>query len=395
MKSSKILILLASTVIVIFGLFLSYIWLTQQPRAKKRLHQQRHYAALVETIQPKPINTTVHIETFGSVIPYRTQTLSARISSAVEYLSPKLLSGSIVKKGELLLRLDASDYTLAIKERDADVAAAKLTLKTELQNQANAKFEFTLAQAKTDQKQKEYILRYPHVQAARAKLIAAEAALQKAKLDYKRCKIYAPFDAIILNVTTAKGDVVNASKALATLTPTQHFFIKALLSPELVRTISMPYNSKKGAAVTIFTTDKQHKPRIGYVCQLEKTVDTQSKMAALLINVEDPLQLQFKHKTKEKNILLLGEYVHLFIEAKELHNVLKIPSFALHNNNTLWILQKNNHLHLQKTKVLWREGKNFYIPANVCPKNVTLITTILQNPVEGMLLRTIKTKVKP
>jgi len=94
--------------------------------------------------------------------------------------------------------LDDTDFKLALKKSKSNVENAKLQLAQELENQKSAMFEFSMADQNISEEQKRYILRYPHVEAAKANLEAQKAALKRAEIDLKRCKIYAPFDAIVL-----------------------------------------------------------------------------------------------------------------------------------------------------------------------------------------------------
>ena len=133
-----------------------------------------------ETIKPKPIDKPIEVEAFGTVIPVRTQTLSARVSSQIVYISPRLIPGSVVKKGELLIELDDTDFRLALKKSRSNVENAKLQLSQEVENQKSAMFEFSMADQNVSEAQKRYILRYPHVEAAKANLEAQKAALKRA-----------------------------------------------------------------------------------------------------------------------------------------------------------------------------------------------------------------------
>ncbi|WOE69462.1 efflux RND transporter periplasmic adaptor subunit [Hydrogenimonas thermophila] len=356
------------------ALYLSYGWLTHKPRAfKHHIKRVEDFAPLVETIKPKPIDKPIEVEAFGTVIPVRTQTLSARVSSQIVYISPRLIPGSVVKKGELLIELDDTDFRLALKKSRSNVENAKLQLSQEVENQKSAMFEFSMADQNVSEAQKRYILRYPHVEAAKANLEAQKAALKRAEIDLKRCKIYAPFTAVVLNVTSAVGDVVGSSKALATLARADAFWVRTAISLETLNKLNIPgYNAQKGSKVVV-------KGINGVIEGVEKMVDESSKMAYLLIRIDDPLN--------RKEPLFLNEFVRLEIEGRVIKNIIEIPSKALHSNDEVWIVGDDKHLHIRRANVVWSKGDKLYIDANILKSDELIVTTLIENPVDGMLLR--------
>ncbi len=385
--------ILLTLFVVSIALYFSYSWLNNKPKAHKHSPNGKvqNRTTLVEVISPKPLEVSVRIKSYGTVIPYRSQTLASRVSSQVITLSEDLIPGSIVKKGELLVALDPTDYELILKEREASVTNAKLTLQTELENQKSAQYDFSIFKQNVTPEQKEYLLRYPHIKAAKANLKAQEAAYEKAKSDLQRCKVYAPFDAVVLDVEVATGDMVSSSKTLATLAKAEAFWIKVALSPAKLKGIDIPnYNAKNGSNAVIRHDfwDQDTPSLAGEVQSIEKVLDENSKMAYLLIRVNDPLHLS-SHKKHQKPLLLNG-FVSIDIEGKKIHDVLKVPLSALHHNDTVWILQENHTLHIQKVTKIWQDEKYVYLPAKILKANESLITTLLETPIEGMPLRTQK-----
>ncbi|NPA30190.1 MAG: efflux RND transporter periplasmic adaptor subunit [Epsilonproteobacteria bacterium] len=382
---------LTGTAIVVGGVWLSYYWLTHKPKAHKRFRGARPKAPLVETIRPKPVNLPATVETFGTVVPVRTQTLASRVTSQITYLSPALIPGGIVRKGDLLVKLDESDFQLALRERAASVASARLALETELENQKSAAFELSLSEQNVSKRERAFILRHPHVAAAKAALKAAEAAYEKARLDLRRCRIYAPFDAVITGVTAAVGDVAGASKSLATLVRADRFWLRAVVSVRTLAGVEIPgYNASKGSFARLYRQDARGGAPVvaeGVVEGVEKAVDTKSKMAYLLIGIKDPLGLKQKRDTAGG--LLLGEYLYAKIRGKTLKGVLKIPSGALRSNDTLWILRPDHRLHIQNVPIRWREEGWVYVDADILAPGEAIVTTVIETPVEGMRLRTV------
>ena len=72
--------------------------------------------ALVEVVPAKSETSEVRVHAFGTVVAAQEITLMPELSSRIVWKNPKLELGGRIKKGEQLIRLDASDYQLAVAQ---------------------------------------------------------------------------------------------------------------------------------------------------------------------------------------------------------------------------------------------------------------------------------------
>jgi len=107
-------------------------------------------------------------------------------------------------------------------------------------------------------------------------------------------------------------------------------------------------------------------------------------MARLLVEVKDPLDLHTKSDRKPP--LLIGEYVRVLINGSPLHDVFRIPRFALRNDNQIWLVERERKLAIRQVKPLWREEEYVYVRDGLHPEDL-LIVSALATPVDGMDLR--------
>ncbi|GEM_PF-2415699 len=385
-KSSKKSILAITVALVLFGagVYLSYFWITHKPKGHKR-STIKESAPLVEVIAPVPRTIEAEVHAFGEVNAYRTQSLSARVSSKITWISDSLIPGFVVKKGEPLIRLDDSDFLLDLPQKEYALNEAKLQLETELQKSASAAYELSLSKLDLTADEKEYLLRKPHIKAAKSAVKAAEAALQRVKLDLERCQIVAPFDAIVQNVEAAVGDQVKEASMLATLIETDRFLIKATLSTRDLFTIKIPgYNSVDGSLAKIrhdFWRSETESLE-GRVLSLEASLDPQSKTANLLIEVKDPLSLNGTHKP-----LVLNGFVKVAIKGRVFENVVSIPADIFRGDSTLWCVGEDKRLRIKRVKTLWRSKNGYLVPFSEFDPDEKILLTGLDIPIEGMKLR--------
>jgi hypothetical protein len=98
---------------------------------------------------------------------------------------------------------------------------------------------------------------------------------------------------------------------------------------------------------------RQDNVRKGRVARLLPDLTQEGRMARLLIEVKDPLDLQVKEK--KRPMLLLGEYVRVLIEGTELRDVYRIPRSALRNDSEVWIVDEESKLAIRPVKTIWRD----------------------------------------
>jgi hypothetical protein len=104
-------------------------------------------------------------------------------------------------------------------------------------------------------------------------------------------------------------------------------------------------------------------------------------MARVLIEVRDPLGLRPKEKTQLP--LLIGEYVRLEIQGRQLDNVYRIPRIALRENTRIWVASSQDTLKIREVDILWRDSKTVLFKDGL-QSGDRLIVSELPTPVDGM-----------
>ena len=82
----------------------------------------------VEIVQARPHTGPLDIVASGVVIPFREVELSARVGGEVVFKSESLNPGRFVKAGDVLLKIDDSDYRLEVGRLEQEVARADVDL---------------------------------------------------------------------------------------------------------------------------------------------------------------------------------------------------------------------------------------------------------------------------
>lgn len=169
----------------------------------------------IDTVNVESMRLTVG--SYGVVTPkYETQ-LVAQVSGQIVELSDTFIRGGFVKKGQLLARIDPSDYEAALIDAQATLASAHAALETERAQGKVAEREWKRI---TDTSPTELSLRKPQLAQELARVKAGEASILRAKRNLERTEIRAPYDAMIEERHVSLGSFVtmgsNLGKVLGT-----------------------------------------------------------------------------------------------------------------------------------------------------------------------------------
>ena len=383
---------LPSLLIILITGGISYYWITSKPQANRKPTQKN--IPLVELINLEFKNHTLSVYAMGTVVAAQEVNLTSRISGMVIATNPNFIEGGILKKGEKIVSLDPTDYKLAITQRQSDVEKVRFNLKLEQGQQAIALREFELLGTKLKPAEKELVLRKPHLKAAKAALNAAKSSLKQAQLNLERTHPRSPFDAIVISRNANIGSWISTFSTgtpLVQLVGIKQFWIDVSLSVDKLRWINIPgINSNKGAKVRVAYETGWGKGiyRQGIIKRLKAAVESEGRMAKLIVEVDDPLS----QKSKNKNAppLMLGTFVRLKIEGKILNNVAGLPETLLHDGKKLWLMSADNKLVIHEVTPVWKEQGLVYFSVNSLPANARVINSDLSTPVQGMNLRATK-----
>ena len=148
----------------------------------------------------------VQIQAIGNVEPYQTISVKTQLSGQITTISVK--EGQDIKKGALLLQLDARPYEMALKQAEANLA----------RDTAQAKNAQVEAQRYTALLEKGYISKeqYDQIQtnwtSLEATIRADKAALESARVQLQYCYVYSPIDGRIGAIKVHQGNEIKASE---------------------------------------------------------------------------------------------------------------------------------------------------------------------------------------
>ena len=365
------------------------------PKPKQR--KPRPNITLVEVMPVTPSNRHVVISAMGTVVPARQVVLQPRVRGEIVRVSDALIPGGVLQADHFVFEIDPTDYVLAVKQREGEVARAELAWQLELGQQAIARSEYKLLteQKPMDGSDKDLILRKPHLAAARAALGATKAAKDQADLDLKRTKISAPFNATVMAKHVDVATQVSTTTKLATLVGTDEYWIQVSLPVSRLKWLTIPkVNGQTGSSVRVYSDTGwgMGVHRRGHVTRLMGDIIKEGRMARVLVTVPDPLALDKRNAGKPS--MLLGALLRVEIDGTQLENVFDIPRTALRDGAEVWILDNENQLEIRPVEVAWRDRNRALIRSGLAPGE-RLITSDLTVARKGMKLSTGEPAAQP
>jgi len=381
--SRNIMRLIICLLLIAVGIGGARFLIATKPKVSKRPPEKM--APLVRTAALQAENYTFSIPAMGTVIPARETGLEVPASGEVIYVHPELTEGGMLAKGTKILQVDPKDYELALHQKRRALADAEYAYKLEQGHQDVARQEWNLlyGDKPMDEGESDLALRKPHLEKVKVEIEAARAELEQAEINLKRSTLTAPFNALVLNSYVEQGSQVSSQERLADLVGTDNYWVQVSLPLDRLKWIQVPNGEQaEGSVVKIFyRTDNV---KIGKVIRLLPDLSKEGRMARLLIEVNDPLDL--KAKNEKQPMLLIGEYVRVSIEGEELQNVFQVPRSALHNDSEVWIFNEEGKLSIRPVKTIWRD-RGSVVVSDGFKSGENLVISDIAAPVAGMDLR--------
>jgi RND family efflux transporter MFP subunit len=323
---------------------------------------------LVEIIELKTSTQNFSITSQGTVRP-RTQTiLSAEVSGSVVSISPNLIAGGVFRKGEVLMRIDPTNYTVAVDRAEALLAQRQIEFDgaTKLRSQGyRAESEYA---------------------SAKAALAAARADVVGARRNLERTYIQLPYEGMVLSKEADLGQFVNPGTRLGITFATDFAEVRLALTDQDLAFVDIPDPRRGGAdGPSVKLTAVQKGQPIEWDAQIvrsEGVVDEKSRVTYVVARLVDPYRL---HSVGPS--LPIGTFVAASIAGSNAVDVIPVPRGALRGADQVLVVNDDNEIEIRTVEVLRSDTSYAYLSAGVSAGE-RITTTAIEAPTNGMSVRT-------
>ena len=386
------------TIFIVIGIFLamfavSWFFMATKPVSMRKRAETTRFA--VNVLEVSVGEAPVQIRALGTIRPYQETNINARVSSQVVFLSENSDIGAIVKKDEVLVKLDADTYVNTLRLKKSDLAKAKAAYELEMGQQSVAKAEAEQLKQLSSSFIGEVIisdlaLRAPQLAQAKADVEAAEAAVKMAQLDVDYTTIKAPYNSMVTERNVSVGSLTNTQDNLMTLVGIDEYRIEAAVAIDKLTSL----NLKKNANSKVQITTSTGVVREGRIIRHVASLDSATRMGRILISIPDPLGIKYNAPA-----LILGDHAEVVFKAGTLENSVIVPRRALQPNDSVFVampVTQNKDdgsdedgvqyvLDIREVDIAWKDLDNVYIRSGL-ENSEYVITSVIPTAIQGMPL---------
>ena len=332
-------------------------------------------APLVEVLPLVESAQSFRIASQGTVRPRTLTILSAEVSGSIVSISPKFIAGGIFLAGEELMRVDPTNYVVAVDQATATLTQRQIeydgALKLRTQGY-RAESEFA---------------------SAAAALAAARADLVKAVRNLERTHITLPYDGMVRAKEADLGQYVNPGSRLGVTFATDYAEVRLPLTDNDLAFIDLPGASdisKSGAAdgplVNLSAVQKgRTRHWRAQIVRTEGVVDEKNRVTYAVARIVDPYKLS--GVDGDESPLPIGTFVAADIEGSTVGSVIRVPRTALRGNNQLMFVDAENRLRIRNVDVVRADARFAYLSGGAMLGD-RISTTVIESPINGMKVRT-------
>jgi RND family efflux transporter MFP subunit len=356
-----------------------------KPAPEKKEESQRLISLYVDEVKSDTV--TISVQTQGEVRPKTEIDLIPQVSGRIVGISESFAEGAEFTPGETLIKIDDTNYKLAVIRAQARVSEAQVAVERELAN-AKIKKEHWLDKRNAGEPTP-YALNKPQVMNAEAKLLAAEADLKEAQLNVARTEINVPFLGRVREKSVGLGQYVTAGTQLGRVFSTDTVEIRLPLTDVQLEELNLPMGFMAdafNAPVVQFTAHVGSRAHTwtGRVVRTHASVDQQTRLIYAIAEVEDPYGLGSDSGAP----LAVGMFVNADIAGANSQLALVLPRLALRNANKVYVINDENRLEIRTVEVLSTSKDTVLVSAGV-EVGDKVVTSTIPAAVDGMEVRAI------
>jgi multidrug efflux system membrane fusion protein len=427
MVTTRILLSLA---IIGAGIFaMAYFSSLKKPPHRGRV-KERVLQVEVKKAVSKGVETL--LKGFGVARPVTRVKLSAEVAGRIIYTHPGFEKGGTILEGEVIFKIDPSDYAAELKGLgagldqkksllaviEAQFKADKLRIKTIRRTMDLSRAEYERVRVlleensignRSELEQSEQSLNnaidsfdqmrrslslYPvHIREARAAIESVLANMDKAVANLERCTVKAPFNCRITAISMENGEYATRGKQVVSLADDSFLEIEVSLDAiqasqwlsfvdEGAQNLSGWFPKPLPVVCEIAWIEDKKNIFEGVVERLVE-FDQTSRTMTLAVKF-DPARVH----CKECSPLVAGMFCSVSIPGKTINGLFPLKRWLVTPDNTIYIARDNRLKTIAVNKV-YASGDEVFLSGDILPGD-NLIITRLVDPLENSALKIMK-----
>lgn len=392
------------------------------------------YVKPVSVIPVQTFKIVPRISSFAYVQPAKTWEAVAEISGKIVYRHPDLEKGAVFGAGEVVIRIDATDYELNLAVSESNLEVAKQQLQEAYVRKENfekslaiERESLTLSEAELEriqelqkrnavgksdldaqkiktliQRQKiqdlenQYGLVQVQIGLLGAQLAKAESELSLNEKNLQRTEIIVPYDCRISDVMVDEEQFVSVGEKLAIADDISVVEIEMQVLPQHLEQLARSLKIDKPVEINaesfarlrkqfglegrvVLTRDDRQNSWPARFMRISNQLDPKTHTLGVFFEVDNPYKDVLPGVRPP---LIRGQFVEIFFFTQPQENVIAIPRVALREDNVVYLV-KDNQVDIRPVKVGLRQP-GFVTIVEGLTAGELLITSQIPYVVENM-----------
>jgi multidrug efflux pump subunit AcrA (membrane-fusion protein) len=395
---------------------------------------------VVEVVRARQIPFRTRVTAYGNVEPSKTLNSAAEVSGEISYLHPNLKAGETIPSGTLVVRIDAEDYELSLRQTQEDLKASrsslreleserKSTLRSQELSQKNLEVgeaelgrlrevyeKKLIAKSTLDGEEQKTIQLRQQVedlqgrlngydsrrQSIEAQIARAEQEVQNRTTILGRTEIRLPFDARIGTVSVNQNEFVTVGSALFEAIDLKGVEISAQLPIGSMRKLVSHLANQSRVVRQFIETGGRINESLGLaaevrlvgnmpnavwearVLRVSESIDATRQTLGVVVGVDNPYE---KIVAGQRPPLLKGMYTAVNLMAPQ-RLAMVIPRKALHEGR-VYLADDDGRLEIRAVEILFGQD-DLVVVSSGLEANERVVITDLIPVIEGMPLQVIE-----
>ncbi len=366
--TGKIKILIPAA-ILIGGLLIMWMFLSMGGDKSKRGNKPQ--TKVVDTRIVKLTSTPAKILGYGRVASVQPIQLYSEVSGILQAGNIPFQPAQSFKKGDLLLKVDNRQATLALNSTKSDLMSALATFLSEIKSNFPNDYELWqkyFNSCSFDNKLHEL----PETENQKIKLFLSRFNVYKLYFSVRDLEIklakhyfYAPFDGSIVSANQRSGSTARSGTLLGEIINLEKLEVEVPVSVQDVQWINKKTDVK-------LTSSEIQGAWTGHINRIGQTIDPRTQTIQVFISIENMHQLP----------ILEGVFFQVEISGFNVENAITIPHKALYNEEFVYLI-KNGKLLFQKVEIARKENSSAIINGGLYDGD-TLVVEAMQGVYDGM-----------
>ncbi len=363
--------------VIVITIAVVFVLNASKPEPETSVEEPRARSVFVDRV--KTGEGVLNIVTQGEVQSRTEINLVAQVSGKIVSVSPEFTEGGVFSADETLLKIEDSDYQIAVINAQAEVARQRTIVDQGIADAEVARQQLAGKNASA------LGLKQPQLAEARAGLLAAQALLQQAELNLARTEVSLPFSGRIRSESVGLGQYVTAGSTLAEAFSTELAEIRVPLTDTQLQSLGLPIG---------FQSSEEYAPQArvfarvagevrqwqGRLIRVESAFDSDTRVLFATVHVDQPYSEETI--TLSGMPLAVGLYVTVEIEGQTVDEGLAIPRDALRTGSKVYVVD-DGKLDIRQVTIQHSSVDEVIVTAGLSLGEQVVVSAV-RDPIQGM-----------